>query len=72
MPNYLTTYDCPECGLSIDRDLNASINLIKRVRNSEVSSECKMHSRDAVSESYTSPSVFSASVAKQTTVNLRG
>ncbi|WP_255502705.1 RNA-guided endonuclease TnpB family protein [Okeania sp. KiyG1] len=23
----LRTYDCPECGISIDRDLNASINL---------------------------------------------
>ncbi|NES06744.1 MAG: transposase [Okeania sp. SIO2F4] len=23
----IKTYDCPECGLSIDRDLNASINL---------------------------------------------
>ncbi|NEQ36398.1 MAG: IS200/IS605 family element transposase accessory protein TnpB [Okeania sp. SIO3I5] len=27
MPLDLRTYDCPECGLSIDRDLNASINL---------------------------------------------
>ncbi|MGD1807189.1 RNA-guided endonuclease InsQ/TnpB family protein [Dapis sp. BLCC M126] len=27
MPLNLRTYDCPECGLSIDRDLNASINL---------------------------------------------
>ncbi|NEQ41338.1 MAG: IS200/IS605 family element transposase accessory protein TnpB [Okeania sp. SIO3I5] len=27
MPLSLRTYDCPECGLSIDRDLNASINL---------------------------------------------
>ncbi|MGD1701972.1 zinc ribbon domain-containing protein [Dapis sp. BLCC M229] len=27
MPLYLRTYDCPECWLSIDRDLNASINL---------------------------------------------
>ncbi|NET41727.1 MAG: transposase [Okeania sp. SIO2B3] len=27
MPVNLRTYDCPECGLSIDRDLNASINL---------------------------------------------
>ncbi|NEP87544.1 MAG: IS200/IS605 family element transposase accessory protein TnpB [Okeania sp. SIO2C2] len=27
MPLHLRTYDCPECGLSIDRDLNASINL---------------------------------------------
>nr|WP_293079255.1 zinc ribbon domain-containing protein [Okeania sp. SIO3B5] len=45
----MRTYDCPECGISIDRDLNASINLRKRVRNSEVSSECKTHSRHAVS-----------------------
>ncbi|NEO54419.1 MAG: IS200/IS605 family element transposase accessory protein TnpB [Okeania sp. SIO3B5] len=48
MPLNLRTYDCQSCGLSIDRDLNASINLRKRVRNSEVSSECKTHSRDAV------------------------
>ncbi|OZH54406.1 transposase [Hydrocoleum sp. CS-953] len=27
MPLNLRTYECPECGLSIDRDLNASINL---------------------------------------------
>ncbi|MDJ0519246.1 MAG: RNA-guided endonuclease TnpB family protein [Trichodesmium sp. MO_231.B1] len=27
MPLNLRTYDCPDCGLSIDRDLNASINL---------------------------------------------
>ena len=27
MPLHLRTYDCPECGRSIDRDLNASINL---------------------------------------------
>ncbi|NES70927.1 MAG: IS200/IS605 family element transposase accessory protein TnpB, partial [Okeania sp. SIO2D1] len=27
MPLNLRTYDCPECGLSIDRDLNTSINL---------------------------------------------
>ncbi|NEN92155.1 MAG: IS200/IS605 family element transposase accessory protein TnpB [Okeania sp. SIO3H1] len=27
MPVHLRTYDCPECGISIDRDLNASINL---------------------------------------------
>ena len=27
MPLSLRTYDCPNCGLSIDRDLNASINL---------------------------------------------
>ena len=27
MPLSLRTYDCPDCGLSIDRDLNASINL---------------------------------------------
>ncbi|NES78651.1 MULTISPECIES: RNA-guided endonuclease TnpB family protein [Okeania] len=27
MPLHLRTYDCPDCGLSIDRDLNASINL---------------------------------------------
>ncbi|RQH20438.1 RNA-guided endonuclease InsQ/TnpB family protein, partial [Okeania hirsuta] len=27
MPLNIRTYDCPECGLSIDRDLNASINL---------------------------------------------
>nr|WP_293087361.1 transposase [Okeania sp. SIO3B5] len=36
------------CGLSIDRDLNASINLRKRVLIGEVSSECKTHSRNAV------------------------
>ncbi|WP_202222633.1 zinc ribbon domain-containing protein [Okeania sp. KiyG1] len=45
----IRTYDCPECGLSIDRDLNASINLRKRVLIDEVPSECKTHSRDAVS-----------------------
>jgi putative transposase len=27
MPLKVRTYDCPKCGLSIDRDLNASINL---------------------------------------------
>ncbi|MDJ0519858.1 MAG: zinc ribbon domain-containing protein [Trichodesmium sp. MO_231.B1] len=27
MPLNLRTYDCPESGLSIDKDLNASINL---------------------------------------------
>ncbi len=27
MPLSVRTYDCPDCGLSIDRDLNASINL---------------------------------------------
>ncbi|WP_375340627.1 zinc ribbon domain-containing protein [Okeania sp. SIO3I5] len=27
MPLNVRTYDCPECGLSMDRDLNASINL---------------------------------------------
>lgn len=27
MPLNKRTYDCPECGLSIDRDLNASINI---------------------------------------------
>ncbi|NEQ77024.1 MAG: transposase [Okeania sp. SIO2C9] len=27
MPLELRTYDCKKCGLSIDRDLNASINL---------------------------------------------
>ncbi len=27
MPLSFRTYDCPDCGLSIDRDLNASINL---------------------------------------------
>ncbi|WP_371357563.1 RNA-guided endonuclease InsQ/TnpB family protein [Hydrocoleum sp. CS-953] len=27
MPLNLRRYDCPDCGLSIDRDLNASINL---------------------------------------------
>ncbi|MGD1700435.1 zinc ribbon domain-containing protein [Dapis sp. BLCC M229] len=48
MPLNLRTYDCPECGISIDRDLNASINLKKRVCNSEVSSESKTHSRDGV------------------------
>ncbi|NET43284.1 MAG: hypothetical protein F6K15_15855 [Okeania sp. SIO2B3] len=25
MPLSLRTYDCPKCGISIDRDLNASI-----------------------------------------------
>ncbi len=27
MPLNVRTYDCPDCGISIDRDLNASINL---------------------------------------------
>ncbi len=49
MPLNIRTYDCPECGLSIDRDLNASINLRKRVCNSEETSECKTHLRSAVS-----------------------
>ncbi|MCL2923153.1 MAG: transposase [Trichodesmium sp. MAG_R04] len=26
MPLNVGTYDCPVCGISIDRDLNASIN----------------------------------------------
>ncbi|NEP05311.1 MULTISPECIES: zinc ribbon domain-containing protein [unclassified Okeania] len=26
------SFDCPECGISIDRDLNASINLKNAVR----------------------------------------
>ncbi|WP_366557609.1 zinc ribbon domain-containing protein [Okeania sp. SIO1I7] len=37
MPLNQRTYDCPEFGLSIDRDLNASINLKKRVLIGEVS-----------------------------------
>ncbi len=56
MPLNRRTFDCPDCGISIDRDLNASINLRKRVCNSEVSfpsgnatqTECKTHSRNAV------------------------
>ncbi|MEG3956877.1 zinc ribbon domain-containing protein [Microcoleus sp. herbarium2] len=24
----IRTYDCPSCGMSIDRDLNASINIL--------------------------------------------
>ncbi|NEP86672.1 MAG: transposase [Okeania sp. SIO2C2] len=56
MPLSLRTYDCPDCDLSIDRDLNASINLRERVRNSELSissrkalpTESKTHSRNAV------------------------
>ena len=48
MPLNMRTYECSDCGISIDRDLNASINLRKRVRNSEETSECKTHSRDAV------------------------
>ncbi|WP_240041580.1 transposase [Okeania hirsuta] len=27
MPLHLRTYDCKKCGISIDRDLNASMNL---------------------------------------------
>lgn len=27
MPLHLRTYDCPNCGISIDRDLNASLNI---------------------------------------------
>ncbi|RQH21761.1 transposase [Okeania hirsuta] len=34
--------------MSIDRDLNASINLRKRVLIGEETSECKTHSTDAV------------------------
>ncbi|NEP86665.1 MAG: transposase [Okeania sp. SIO2C2] len=49
IPLNIRTYECPKCGLSIDRDLNASINLRKWVLIGEVSSECKMHSRDAIS-----------------------
>jgi putative transposase len=29
MPLHVRTYECPECGLSLDRDFNASINLEK-------------------------------------------
>ncbi|WP_445171277.1 zinc ribbon domain-containing protein [Microcoleus sp.] len=25
----IRTYDCPSCGISIDRDLNASINILE-------------------------------------------
>ncbi|NJS13142.1 MAG: transposase, partial [Microcoleus sp. CSU_2_2] len=28
MPLSIRTYDCPVCGLSIDRDLNASLNIL--------------------------------------------
>jgi transposase len=28
MPLSVRTYDCPACGISIDRDLNASINIL--------------------------------------------
>lgn len=28
MPLSVRTYDCPACGLSIDRDLNASLNIL--------------------------------------------
>ncbi|MGB3514755.1 MAG: transposase [Microcoleaceae cyanobacterium] len=56
MPLNLRTYECGSCGISIDRDLNASINLRKRVLIGEVSvssgpgtgTECKTHSTDAV------------------------
>ncbi len=34
MPLNVRTYDCPDCGLSIDRDLNASINLRNAVGES--------------------------------------
>ncbi|SKA67588.1 Putative transposase DNA-binding domain-containing protein, partial [Succinivibrio dextrinosolvens DSM 3072] len=26
-------YECPECGLTIDRDLNAAINLRQQIKN---------------------------------------
>ncbi|WP_375341329.1 hypothetical protein [Okeania sp. SIO2C2] len=48
MPLSLRIYDCPEYGVSIDRDLNASINLKKRGLIGEVSSGCKTHLIDAV------------------------
>lgn len=28
MPLYKRTYDCKQCGMELDRDLNASINLV--------------------------------------------
>ncbi|MEZ2247131.1 zinc ribbon domain-containing protein [Microcoleus sp.] len=28
MPLSIRTYDCPACGLSLDRDLNASLNIL--------------------------------------------
>ena len=41
MPLKERVYNCPECGLAIDRDLNASINLeqrkVKAVRRIEYS-----------------------------------
>nr|WP_293093318.1 zinc ribbon domain-containing protein [Okeania sp. SIO2F4] len=63
MPLSLRTYDCSDCGLSIDRDLNASINLRKRVLIGEVSIscgnasriECKTHSTDAVGQDPSMP-----------------
>ncbi|WP_375340785.1 zinc ribbon domain-containing protein [Okeania sp. SIO2C9] len=36
MPLNIRNYDCPECGLSMDRDLNASINLTKNSEKSRV------------------------------------
>lgn len=30
MPLHIRTYECPECNISIDRDINASINILKK------------------------------------------
>ncbi|MDE5085547.1 MAG: zinc ribbon domain-containing protein [Trichodesmium sp. St18_bin1] len=47
-PLKVRSYDCRECKLSIDRDLNASINLRKGVGNSEVSNDRQTHSGNVV------------------------
>ncbi|MCV3213402.1 transposase [Plectonema radiosum NIES-515] len=45
MPLHLRTYDCPNCGICIDRDLNASIN-IKNYSETAASSAVEACGRD--------------------------